>query len=256
MRKTILLALFMILSAHLALAQNEPKKAEYFEGISYSNADTRIKGADVVSVNGIPVTGGITGAGTVIGGVPSAGLTVTPNSKRADMIGFDSAMTFYFTPRFGLTGDVSGNFRRDNQTFFGANYRVQTDIYNFLAGPQLRYPNESRWTPFGRVLAGVAYTRNRFSARSATAPIVFFDDSSTDFAMAMGGGVDYRINDKVSYRILQADYNPIFRRGRTITGSDGTIIQLNGKTENNLRFSTGIVLHSKKPPNLRQQKSA
>lgn len=232
MRKTIFLALFMMLSAPLALAQ-DAKKAEYFEGFSYENADPRIKGTDVVSVNGIPVTGGITSTGAV----------VTTNSKRADMIGFDSSMSFYFTPRFGLTGDVSGTFRRDNQTFFGSPFRAQMDLYNFLAGPQVRWVNSTRWTPFGRVMAGVAYSRNRYGARGTNPPFQFFDDSSTDFAMAVGGGVDYRINGRVSYRILQADYNPVFRRDRTVTTSSGTTIQINGKTENNVRFSTGIVLH-------------
>lgn len=238
MRKTILLALLMTLSAPLALAQqqpppDEPKKAEYFIGFTYENADSRIKATDVVSVNGIPVTGGLTAGGTL----------VTPNRGRTDSLGWNSAMSFYFTPRFGLTGDVSGTWRRENQTYFGSPYRAQMDTYNFLAGPQVRFVNTTRWTPFVRAMAGVAYSRNRFGAQSATAPFQTFDDSSTDFALGIGGGIDYRINGRVSYRILQGDYNPIFRRDRTITASDGTTIQINGKTENNLRFSTGIVLH-------------
>lgn len=240
MRKTILLALLMMLSAPLALAQqqqpspDEPKKAEYFIGLSYENADSRLKATDVVSVNGIPVTGGLTAGGTL----------VTPNRKRTDSLGWNSSMNFYFTPRFGLTGDVSGVWRRENQTYFGAPYRAQLEIYNFLAGPQVRFINTTRWTPFVRAMAGVAYSRNRFGARSAT-PFAgqTFDDSSVDFALGLGGGIDYRISNRVSYRILQGDYNPIFRRDRTITTSNGTTIQINGATENNLRFSTGIVLH-------------
>jgi opacity protein-like surface antigen len=239
-RKIILLALFIMLSASFAPAQqsqssssDEPKKAEYYIGLSYENADSRLKATDVVSVNGIPVTGGITATGTL----------VTPNRKRTDSLGWNSAVTLYFTPRFGLTGDVSGNWRRENQTYFGQPYRAQLEIYNFLAGPQLRYINSTRWTPFGRVLAGVAYSRNRFGARTGATTLQSFDDSSTDFAMAIGGGLDYRISGRVSYRILQGDYNPIFRRDRTIVGSDGTTIQINGKTENNLRFSTGFVFH-------------
>jgi opacity protein-like surface antigen len=236
-RKTILLALFLMLSAPLALAQQtqqpEPKKAEYFIGLSYENADSRIKATDVVAVDGIPVTGGLTAGGTL----------VTPNRKRTDSLGWNSSMTFYFTNRFGLTGDVSGTWRRENQTFFNEPYRAQMEIYNFLAGPQYRFINDTRWTPFVRAMAGVAYSRNRFGARSATAPFDNFNDSSTDFALGLGGGLDYRINGRVSYRIIQGDYNPIFRRDRTRTASDGTTIQINGKTENNLRFSTGIVLH-------------
>jgi opacity protein-like surface antigen len=121
-------------------------------------------------------------------------------------------MTFFFTQRFGLTGDVSGTWRRENQTYFNEPYRAQLEIYNFLAGPQVRFVNSTRWTPFVRAMAGVAYSRNRFGARSSTAPFETFDDSSVDFALGLGGGLDYRISDRVSYRILQGDYNPIFRR--------------------------------------------
>jgi opacity protein-like surface antigen len=238
-RKTILLALLMMLSAPLALAQQasqspEPKKAEYFIGLSYENADSRLKGTDVVSINGIPVTGGLTAGGAL----------VTPNQGRTDSLGWNSSMTFYFNDRFGLNGDVSGNWRRENQTYLGQPYRAQLEIYNFLAGPQYRFVNNSRWTPYVRAMAGVAYSRNRYGARSATPSVgVEFDDSSIDFALGLGGGVDYRINDRISYRILQGDYNPIFRRGRTITTSNGTTMEIDGRTEQNLRFSTGIVLH-------------
>lgn len=240
MRKSILLALLLSLSAPLALAQqqqteeSEPKKAEYFIGLSYENADSRIKAADVVSINGIPVTGGLTATGTL----------VTPNSKRTDSLGWNSSMSFFFTNRFGLTGDVSGTWRRENQTYLGDPYRAQLEIYNFLAGPTYRFVNTTKWTPFVRAMAGVAYSRNRFGARTAN-PVLgqTFDDSSVDFALGIGGGIDYRINNRVSYRILQGDYNPIFRRDRTRTTSNGSVIDIDGKTEQNLRFSTGIVLH-------------
>ncbi len=237
MRKTILLALLLMVSAPLALAQqqpDEPKKAEYYIGLAYENADSRLKAVDVVSINNIPVTGGLTAGGTL----------VTPNRNRTDSLGWNSAVTLYFTPRFGLTGDVSGVWRRENQTYLNEPYRAQMEIYNFLAGPQVRFINDTRWTPFVRAMAGVAYSRNRFGARSAAAPLgQSFDDSSVDFAMGLGGGLDYKISDRVSYRILQGDYNPIFRRSRTTTTSNGLVLQIDGKTENNLRFSTGFVFH-------------
>lgn len=242
MRKMILLALMLMSSATLALAQqpqpqsspDEPKKAEYFIGLSYENADSRLKATDVVSINGIPVTSGVTAGGTL----------VTPNRGRTDSLGWNSSMTFFFTQRFGLTGDTSGTWRRENQTYLGEPYRAQLEIYNFLAGPQWRFVNATRWTPYVRAMAGVAYSRNRFGSRSAAAPLgVEFDDSSVDFALGLGGGIDYRISDRVSYRILQGDYNPIFRRDRTRTTSNGTVLDIDGRTEQNIRFSTGIVLH-------------
>jgi hypothetical protein len=51
--------------------------------------------------------------------------------------------------------------------------------------------------------------------------------------MTIGGGVDYRINNRFSIRPLQVDY--LLTRF-----SEGTS---NNQTQNNLRASTGIVIH-------------
>jgi hypothetical protein len=57
--------------------------------------------------------------------------------------------------------------------------------------------------------------------------------SQNAFAMAFGGGVDYRINHRLSLRPLQVDYLMTrFPEGTT-----------SNQTQNNLRASTGIVIH-------------
>jgi opacity protein-like surface antigen len=238
-RKLSFLALLLIVCAPAAFAQNsdEYKKVEVFSGYSYESADARTKSRDVVSVNGIPVTDGLTPAGVVPAGVPT-----TTNTGRTSLNGFNSSVTLYFTENFGLTGDVSGHYRTEAQGFINRPYEARMGLWNFLAGPQYRFTNSSKVTPFVRALFGVAYRSNRYRTLTG-APTLEFEDNNTNFAMALGGGVDVRLNDRFSVRVAQVDYNPVFLRDRTVTLNDGTTLTLKGRTENNLRLSAGIVIH-------------
>jgi hypothetical protein len=53
-----------------------------------------------------------------------------------------------------------------------------------------------------------------------------FEDSETGFAGAFGGGVDFRINDRVDFRAIQFDYAPT---------------RLGGETQHNFRIGVGVV---------------
>ena len=55
-----------------------------------------------------------------------------------------------------------------------------------------------------------------------------FTDSETGFAAAIGGGIDYRISDRLDVRAVQFDYNPT----RLFDG-----------TQHNFRIGVGIVIH-------------
>ena len=52
--------------------------------------------------------------------------------------------------------------------------------------------------------------------------------------MAIGGGVDVRVNDRIAVRVFQADYNPIFLSGGNELGFGNT-------RADNVRFSFGVV---------------
>jgi hypothetical protein len=84
------------------------------------------------------------------------------------------------------------------------------------------------------VLAGIA---RRKLTETFTDGTNTFTDSNTSFAMNLGGGVDYRLNKRFAWRLIQFDYNPIFLRGRTINTE-----AFPSRTLNGFRFSTGIVI--------------
>jgi opacity protein-like surface antigen len=146
--------------------------------------------------------------------------------------GFDASATVNLTGGFGLTGDFSGHFKtRRVADPLGGFITNDVRIFNVLGGPQYRFRPNSRVSPFVRGLAGVAITRSSLEAPSINAR----DDlSSTDFALALGGGVDVRVSNRVAVRVFQVDYNPIFV-------SDFNELGFPKLRADNVRFSFGVV---------------
>ena len=139
---------------------------------------------------------------------------------------------------FGIKTDVSASFR--NESFTGnlqlvpggspVTYRSESknSVYNFLGGVQVRdNASKARLKPFGHALAGVAYSRDKFSSSGLGSTPFAFTSNNTGFAAAFGGGLDIKINDRFDLRAIQADYNPT---------------RFSGYWGNNFRFGIGIVI--------------
>jgi opacity protein-like surface antigen len=238
MRKLFSMALLLPLFASIALAQT-----------------TR--------TSTIPVTDKL-GSETFIGytNFQAEGLPPTPTGafsnslfgNRTGMHGIVSEYTYYFTRHVGITGDFSWNQRGRSFTTTTAGgatllNSLNTRIINILAGPQVRFPNQTRAVPFLRAMFGVANTRFQAQAEQTTTGGTFtssFDTSSTDFAMMLGGGLDILLNNNVGLRIFQIDYNPVFLRSRSINvlGLAGAIQpqRLESNRQDNLRIGVGITL--------------
>ncbi len=101
---------------------------------------------------------------------------------------------------------------------------VDGTLSTYLFGPRVSHRSYKRVTPFGEALFGVAHAGASFLGTST---------SQNAFAMALGGGVDYRLNNRFSLRPVQLDYLIT----RFPVGTTGN------QTQNNLRVSTGILLH-------------
>jgi hypothetical protein len=95
--------------------------------------------------------------------------------------------------------------------------------------------NDGVFKPFGHVLIGAAHARSKFKDFTCTpttgaCPTVIVPDSTfseTGFAAAIGGGIDFRVNNRFQVRAIQIDWNPV---------------RIAGETQNNLRLGAGIVL--------------
>lgn len=146
--------------------------------------------------------------------------------------GFNVSATAYLTKGFGLTGDFSGHFKTNSLASpLGGNIETKIRVFNVLGGPQYKFRNSSRVSPFARALFGAANTRSKLSITRLNSSDTV---SSTDFAMAIGGGFDVRVSNHIDLRVFQADYNPIFLRR-------GNELGFGKSRADNVRFSFGLV---------------
>jgi hypothetical protein len=119
--------------------------------------------------------------------------------------GWEIAGQYKFTDWLGGVADFDGHY--------GSPSGPSNSTHTYLFGPEVSYP--ARISPFAHVLIGGAHS-------------TIGGVSDTSFATAIGFGIDNRINDLISWRMIQGDY---------------LITHVFGTTQNNARLSTGIVFH-------------
>lgn len=131
-------------------------------------------------------------------------LHFNPNPS-ANLNGWEASGQYKFTDWLGGVADFGGQYGS-----FGGG--AGTSTYTYLFGPQVSFP--ARVSPFGHLLLG--------GAHNSTAGF-----GSSSFALALGAGFDTKVNDQFSWRIFQADY---------------LMTQFGGASQNNFRFSTGVIV--------------
>jgi opacity protein-like surface antigen len=124
--------------------------------------------------------------------------------------GWNSSIAFNMSPNFALVGDVAGYYKSE--------LGVSANNHTFLFGPKFSARGDKA-TPFAHALFGGA----RFSADAGG-----LSASENAFAMALGGGVDVKVNPAFSIRVAQFDY---------------LMTRYGSETQNNARFSVGVVFH-------------
>lgn len=159
--------------------------------------------------------------------------------------GFEVAYTRNVHRYFGIKGSFSAAFDKDSFAFPtvvgpGVGSTLAADQnqqrYNFLGGVQIKdNASQKRLKPFGHALIGAS--TNRFATgnlRCVSGNCQVFPQGSTNFSftqtrftLAVGGGLDVKINEKFDLRAIQVDYNPVF---------------FSGYTQSNVRFGVGIVI--------------
>jgi len=223
-QKLMLVVSIFMLSAVQLFAQSE-RKPEVFLG--YSN----------LQAQGLPDKNNLTG---IFGS--------DFFNNRTTLHGFNTEVSGFLADNFGLTGNFSFNENSRTDTGFFRTDSVKTDIFYFMGGPTFTIGHASRFQPFVRFLAGGARTRFDVTSQQSLSAGNFtnsFKTGTTDFALGAGGGLDWRIADKVKLRLFQVDYAPVFlsdQSFRTLTEA-GAIepFTLNGQRMDNVRFSFGIV---------------
>jgi opacity protein-like surface antigen len=110
--------------------------------------------------------------------------------------GWNASATGNVNKWFGVVADFSGHYGSEQD----GTIRINQDAHSFLFGPRVAYRGK-RLMPFGYAVFGA--TRFHQSA------VVFgqrLSASDTGFSMAVGGGLDLKVTDRVSIRTFQLDY--------------------------------------------------
>lgn len=152
-------------------------------------------------------------------GIISFGPNAAVAANYTAKAGFEASMIRNFSKHFGIKGDFSAHFNNESDsgpitactptcTTVTQAFQLKAHVYNFLAGPEFKARNSTRFTPFAHVLGGVAHTSATFTTAGPTVNLLL-KKSDNSFAMALGGGLDIRASKRVSFRALM-DYNPVF----------------------------------------------
>lgn len=145
-----------------------------------------------------------------------------PDRENLNSPGFGASIAGNVTKNFGLVAEVSGNYGQATLPGLVPGVTVpefDTDVHTFLFGPRVT-SRSTGFDVFGHVLFGGARTKvERF-------------ESDTDFAMAVGGGLDINVSKPIAVRIFQVDYLPI--------KSDRNLFR-NEDWSHNVRFQIGVV---------------
>ena len=165
-----------------------------------------------------------------------------------DMNGGSGQFIYNFGKWFSGVGDFGavtkqnvGIINADNTTAF------------YMGGPRVSYRNHTRFTPYAQVVFGGA---TRFVSRQlnvltgsnipvfpVVTPLDLFPGANTQitaqvsttqtaFAMAAGGGLDWRLNKHFSVRPVSVDY--VLTRFPSLSQGDN-------QTQNSIRASAGII---------------
>ena len=186
MRKIFLAALLIASTAPFAFAQTGDDYNKYDVGVLYSHNRVDTGFDDPSSANFL--------------------------SEREGFHGVEAFVKGNVSRYVGLKGSYS--FNRKSFDISGGTplttFNVDADIHQFLGGVELKdNARETKVKPFAHVMAGVAH------AKADVNGLPNLDESETGFAGVIGGGVDFKLSDRVDLRAIQFDYNPNRSGGET-----------------------------------------
>ena len=144
-----------------------------------------------------------------------------------DAHGWNTSVAVNISKHFALAGDFAGHYDSSKV----GTIEFNSSLHTFMFGPQVNFRSTERVNPFLHALFGVGHDRT--TVKVAGNKTRYTD---TGFAMALGGGVDIKLSDVVSWRMFQADY--LLTRYR-----DPVALPLAKRNINHLRVSTGLVFH-------------
>ena len=110
------------------------------------------------------------------------------------------------SPMFGIVFQVGGNYKtfEESVTLGGGTFTATADlkVHEFLGGVRLSARDNPKLVPYGQVLVGGINGSIELTTTSTIPGVPAFseEDSSTNFALVLGGGVNFGVAESVAIR--------------------------------------------------------
>jgi hypothetical protein len=141
----------------------------------------------------------------------------TGASNRGNLNGWEGSVEGRLFPHVGMVADVSAQSGTlQIPTVLFGDIDSSTRVQSYLFGPRIS-GSVGKFRPFAHLLIGAAHLHESTD---------FFSNSETSLANAIGGGIDYHLIPRVSWRIQLDDLQTRFHGGR----------------QHDARFSTGLAV--------------
>jgi opacity protein-like surface antigen len=168
-----------------------------------------------------------------------------PFAVASNFNGWNAEGQYNFSRVLGVVADAGGHYGTPiiQSDFSKLSGLPKATAYSLLVGPVLSYRTKSKLTPFIHALFGFERTSLSASTISGLAnPLSSSATNATDAALALGGGLDYRLYRRFSLRLVQVDE---FRTYHNFNKFYDSAFNTNlfygiGLRQNNIRISTGI----------------
>ena len=209
-------ALLAVLFSLAASAQEFPK-AEVFGGYSYLHIDTQ--GITTASLN--------TQCAVAFGAGCPVTFQVHPGFN-----GWNIAPQVNLNRWFGVKAQIAGQYGNVVSIKFNSTLPIpplsfpNQHIYDFLFGPVISHRGD-KYTAFVHGLFGAQHVGFTGNVAVPAGGFSFAGPSETDFAFALGGGLDVKVSKHFAVRAGQFDYEFVNSSG--------------GGHQNDFRFSAGVV---------------
>lgn len=138
-------------------------------------------------------------------------------SNRSNLNGWNGSLEGKVFPFVGIVADIGGYYgTHNNPTCAGLpcpNIAGNSSVYTAMFGPRVSF-SAGRVRPFAHALVGVGHTKGDSA-------------SDTSLSNAFGGGIDFHLIPLLAWRFQGDELQTRFF----------------SNTQNNFRFSTGLVFH-------------
>jgi opacity protein-like surface antigen len=176
-----------VLIGSSAIAQDATPKVQVFGGYSFVHDDLGKLNGETLDIDLHQPTG-----------------TFGLNSTNTGWIG---EAQYNLGPVLGLVADFGGRYGKPFTAVRGVTGLPNSNAYTIMLGPAFSYRTKSSITPFIHLLFG--WDRTSLSASNINGPSSVVTSPAvnyTDFALAPGGGLDYKVSKHFSVRFVQVDW--------------------------------------------------